>query len=122
MDNFSVSPELFVELDLLNMYACGTLCKNQQGMPDALKNTTWKLKRGDEKTKDNILAVKFKDKCDVHMLSTIHQATVSVMDKTDRNNEPVVKPTCIVDYCSLMGGVDLSDQINQYYSCLQKNQ
>ena len=55
------------------------------------------------------------------MLSTIHQATGSALSKTDRRtNNLVTKPSCIVDYCSLMGGVDLSDQINQYQSCLRK--
>jgi len=55
------------------------------------------------------------------MLSTIHQATVSVLNKTDRRtNNLVTKPSCVVDYCSLMEGIDLSDQINQYYSCLRK--
>jgi hypothetical protein len=122
MDNFYVSPELFQELDLLNTYACGTLRKNRVGVPDALKRTFLKLKKGEIifRRNDKLLAVKYRDQRDVHMLSTIHQATVSVLTKTDRNGDPIVKPTCIVDYCSLMGGVDLSDQINQYYSCLRK--
>lgn len=124
MDNYYVSHELFVELDLLNTYACGTLRKNRVGLPDAVRSKQCiKLKRGDMifRRNEKLLCIKYHDKRDVHMLSTIHQATVSVLDKTDRRTqEPIVKPTCVVDYCSLMGGVDLSDQINQYYSCLRK--
>ncbi|CAG2207905.1 unnamed protein product [Mytilus edulis] len=123
MDNYYVSPELFTELEVLNTYACGTLRKNRLGVPDALKKTNLKLKRGEVifRRKEGLLAVKFHDKRDVHMLSTIHPATVSVLNKNDRRtNNPIVKPTCVVDYCSYMGGVDLSDQINQYYSCLRK--
>ncbi|CAC5422076.1 Probable ubiquitin carboxyl-terminal hydrolase FAF-X [Mytilus coruscus] len=123
MDNYYVSPELFTELEVLNTYACGTLRKNRLGVPDAIKKTSLKLKRGEVifRRKEGLLAVKFHDKRDVHMLSTIHPATVSVLNKNDRRtNNPIVKPTSVVDYCSFMGGVDLSDQINQYYSCLRK--
>jgi hypothetical protein len=68
-----------------------------------------------------ILAVKFHDKRDVDMLSTIHEAKMSVLNKRDRETrEYVVKPTCIVEYISLMGGVDLSDQMAQYNTCLRK--
>jgi len=123
LDNYYVSPELFSELELQNTYACGTLRKNRVGVPDALKKATLKLQSGEAifRRKDSLLAVKFHDKRDVHMMSTIHQATMSILNKLDRRtNVPITKPTCIVDYCSLMGGVDLSDQINGYYSCLRK--
>ena len=46
---------------------------------------------------------------------------MSVLNKIDRHiNNLIMKPTCIVDYCRLMGGVDLSDQIHHYYTCLRK--
>jgi hypothetical protein len=101
----------------LNTYPCGTWGKNRVGVPGALEKNKVKLKQGEVvfRRRDNILAVKYCDKRDVHMLSTIHQATGSALSKTDRRtNNLVTKPSCIVDYCSLMGGVDLSDQINQY--------
>lgn len=123
MDNYYVSPELFTELELLNTYACGTLRKNRVGVPDAFKKPEFNLNQCEVifRRKDNLLAVRYRDKRDVHMLSTIHQATVSVLSKNDRRtNNPIVKPTCIVNYCLFTGGVDLSDQINQYYSCLRK--
>ena len=70
-----------------------------------------------------MLAVKFHDKRDLHMLSTIHEATIAVLSKSkrDRNNsEYVAKPACVVDYVSKMRGVHLSGQINQYDSCIRK--
>lgn len=55
------------------------------------------------------------------MLSAIHPATVAIMAKVDRNtNMAIVKSNCVVDYCKKMGGVDLSDQIGQYSTCLCK--
>jgi hypothetical protein len=123
LDNYYTSPELFSELYLLNTYACGTLRKNRIGTPEALKRPTLKLKPSEciFRRKDNLLAVKFHDKRDVHALTTIHQATVSVLNKIDHNTHaPVTKPTCIVDYIASMGGVDVADQMNQNYSCLRK--
>lgn len=124
MDNYYTSPELFEELRVHNTYACGTLRKNRKGVPEAIKmkqklQTSQVIFRRNEESQ--LLAVKYHDKRDVHMLSTIHEATMAVLSKRDRNNnEFVAKPACIVDYVSKMGGVDLSDQINQYDSCLRK--
>jgi len=122
MDNYYTSPELFRELESQNTYAFGTLRVNRKGVPDAMK-----IKRKLRPTEcifqrsENLLVVKYHDKRDVCMLSTIHEATVSVLDKVDRTtNNAVSKPTCIVDYIRLMGGVDLSDQMNSYNSCLRK--
>ena len=71
--------------------------------------------------KEDMLVVKFYDKRAVHMISTIHEASMSVLNKPGRGtNNMVMKPHCIVDYCRFMGGVDLSDQIHQYYTCLRK--
>ncbi|XP_060553598.1 piggyBac transposable element-derived protein 4-like [Ruditapes philippinarum] len=71
--------------------------------------------------KNDLLVLKYFDKRAVHMISSIHEASMSVLNKVDqKTNNLVMKPTCVVDYCRLMGGVDLSDQIHQYYSCLRK--
>lgn len=49
------------------------------------------------------------------MLSSFHEATISMTDRTNQNDEPIVKPTAVMDYCKFMGGVDVHDQICQYY-------
>ena len=56
------------------------------------------------------------------MLSTIHSATQSWTGKFTRggDRQPIYKPSCIVDYTRLMGGVDLSDQLMSYYHFLRK--
>lgn len=122
MDNFYTSPELLLELESQNTYACGTLRVNRKGVPNEIKRKT---KLGPTecifRRNGNMLAVKNRDKRDVHMLSTIHEAKVAVLNKVDRRTDSLVsKPVCITDYVKFMGGVDLSDQFNSYNSCLQK--
>ena len=124
MDNYYTSPELFTELDLLGTYACGTLRVNRKGVPDAVKRKR-KLQQNEViyRRNGNILAIKFHDKRDVHMISTFHEATMAVLNKkvygTDLN---VTKPQPVVDYIKHMGGVDLSVQFNQYNTVMRKSQ
>lgn len=68
------------------------------------------------------IAIKVHDKRDVRMLSTFHEAKliVKVKDCVNRN-EPVLKPNTVVDYCKHIGGVDVNDQICQYYDVPRKS-
>ena len=98
MDNYYTSPELFTALDFLETYACGTLCLNRKIVPKAFEQI--KFRKGDAifRRMDNLLALKFKDKRDVHILLSFHKAKIVITDKTDRN-----------------------DQICQYYDVLRKS-
>ncbi|CAG2197406.1 unnamed protein product [Mytilus edulis] len=122
LDNYYCSPELFNELDLLNTYACGTVRTNRKLVPKAFTEVK-KLKQGQGifRRMGNLLAIKFHDKRDVHMLSTMHEAKLIVTDRVNKDNEPVLKPNLVVDYCKFMGGVDMNDQICQYYDVLRKS-
>ena len=121
LDNYYNSPELATELDLCNTYICGTLRINRKNVPKVFSRIK-KLLQGDTvfRRKDNILIVKYHDKRDVHMISTFHAADSVLTNKVDRNGVPILKPVLIVDYCKEMGGVDLNDQVVQYYECLRK--
>lgn len=67
---------------------------------------------GHLQNKGNLLAVKFHDQLDIHMLSSIHGVTLGVTDRIDRRKQETgVKPTCIINYVKKMRRVDLSDQI-----------
>ncbi|CAJ0950808.1 unnamed protein product, partial [Ranitomeya imitator] len=68
---------------------------------------------------DQLLAVKWKDRKDVYMLSTLHtDTTVTVRERgATRDKE---KPVCVTDYNRHMGGVDLSDQVLQPYLVKRK--
>ena len=51
-----------------------------------------------------LLCLKWREKKDVTMLTTIHEAVIEIE-----------KPEAVYYYCGRMGGVDLSDQLLYYY-------
>jgi hypothetical protein len=70
-------------------------------------------------TNNGILALRWADRKDVTMLSTMHRAT---MQETRKRWDGTVeqKPTCIVAYNQGMGGVDISDQCATSYKSVRK--
>ena len=64
---------------------------------------------------------KKKAKKNVTMLTTIHEAVMVETGKTDFFGNKVEKPEAVYYYCGRMGGVDLSDQLLNYYSFLRKS-
>ena len=121
LDNYYTSPELADELDSMDTYMCGTVRKNRKEVPKVFSQVKLRPGQAIYRRRGNLLVIKFTDKRDVHMITTIHNAEYSVTNKPGRpNNQPILKPTCVVDYCKHMGGVDLSDQILQYYDVLRR--
>ena len=101
-DNYYTSPELYDELRTHDTYACGTVRRNKKDVPNAFSQV--RLPQGEVifRRRDGLLAVKYRDKRDVHMLPTIHVADAVKIRK--RDDTFVTKPTCIADYTALMGG------------------
>ena len=132
MDNFYTSPELIEELLYRDTPACGTVRLNRKGLPKAITKTT-KMQKNEscfrrsynfeEDEEGPLLCVKWCDKRQVTLLTTIHTAREGWTGKCDRSDEqnPIYKPTCILDYNKNMSGVDLSDQLMMYYSFLRKS-
>jgi len=89
MDNYYTSPELFTALDFLETYVRGTLRGNRKLVLKAFQQI--QLRKGYTifRRMGNLFALKFKDKQDVHMLSSFQEAKLAITDKTDRNSEPV---------------------------------
>ena len=122
MDNYYCSPELFYELHNKETFACGTARSNRKGLPKSV--TKAKLKRkGDCVFRRNgpLLCLKWREKRDVLMLTTIHEAIFVETGREDREGNKVEKPESVYYYCGRMGGVDLSDQLLNYYSFLRKS-
>ena len=122
MDNYYSSPDLFLELFSKECYACGTCRKNRKNLPKAV--TKPKLKRNGDcvfRRDGPLLCFKWKEKKEVLMLSSIHEAVFVETGKVDRNGQKIEKPEAIYYYCSRMGGVDLSDQLLNYFSFLRKS-
>ena len=58
------------------------------------------------------MALLWKDKKDVKMLSTWHTSEMVPTGKTNADGNPIVKPSCVISNNQGMGGVDCSDQIS----------
>ena len=68
-----------------------------------------------------LLFLKWREKKDVTMLTTIHEAVMVKTGKCDVLGEKIEKSEAVYYYCGRMGGVDLSDQLLHYFSFLRKN-
>ncbi|CDQ64883.1 unnamed protein product [Oncorhynchus mykiss] len=100
--------------------ACGTVRSNRKGMPAF---GCRKMQRGEVEFKENSqqLAVKWHDKRDVHVLSTVQTATMSATGKVDHlTGELKIKPDCVLHYNVKMGAVDNADMINSFVECARK--
>uniref|UniRef100_I3JTA2 PiggyBac transposable element-derived protein domain-containing protein n=1 Tax=Oreochromis niloticus TaxID=8128 RepID=I3JTA2_ORENI len=130
MDNFYTSPRLFLDLTSMRFGACGTYRENRKGCPkDRTNALNRKCPRGSVRwiREGPLVFVKWMDTREVSVCSTIHPAfsgeTVRRKVK-DRDGHWVTReipcPTPIMAYNKNMGGVDLSDQLIQYYSTHRK--
>ena len=120
VDNWYTSPTLFELLHRNKTGACGTVRKNRKGLPPL----TIKLKRGESQYSHTniLLALKWQDKREVHMLSTIHSTAYANSDKVDhQTGEEIEKPVCILDYTKNMGGVDHVDMQMSFSECIRKS-
>ncbi len=102
----------------------GTLRSNRAGSGHGVVQK--KLKRGEVyglQSNDGIKLIKWKDKRDVLMISTkpSHSATLVDTGKTNKANERIMKPPVVLDYNKGKQGVDLSDRLSTYYTCLQRS-
>ena len=50
-----------------------------------------------------------------------HSATLVETGITNKSNERIMKPQVIVDYNKGKQGIDLSDQLSSYYTCLRRS-
>ncbi|UYV79753.1 hypothetical protein LAZ67_18000564, partial [Cordylochernes scorpioides] len=120
VDNWYSSPTLFNFLHQRQTNACGTDRKNRKEMPRFGK----KLKIGETEAKhtQNLLALKYKDKREVFMLSTMHKNEFANTNKRDKvNNLPIQKPSAVIDYNQKMGTVDQTDMLLSSIGCLRKS-
>nr|XP_033471259.1 piggyBac transposable element-derived protein 4-like [Epinephelus lanceolatus] len=126
MDNFYTSPTLFRALYNVNMVACGTYRDNRKECPQTSENALHKkVPRGSIRwiRQGPLIFVKWMDTREVSVCSTIHRAfdgaTVKRRMKSQDGSWITISvscPTPVVEYNKHMGGVDLSDQLIQYYS------
>ncbi|CAK9796635.1 PiggyBac transposable element-derived protein 4 [Anthophora quadrimaculata] len=120
VDNFYSSPALFNLLHTNATNACGTVKQRRKGMPILNK----KLNTGEVefRTTNNLLALKWRDRKDVFMLSTFHtNELISTGKRNYKTHEFILKPKCIVDYNSSMGAVDKCDMVISFIKSIRKS-
>ncbi|XP_031427813.1 uncharacterized protein LOC105902382 isoform X2 [Clupea harengus] len=130
MDNFYTSPKLFKDLLTSNFGACGTYRDSRKDFPrNGLNALTNKSPRGSFRwIRDGPLVfVKWMDTQEVSVCSSIHAAyTGDVAKRKVKSKEGVFGtqlftcPAPVAEYNKFMGGVDLSDQLIQYYTTQHK--
>jgi len=120
LDNYYTSPALATYLLNHDTYICGTINPKRLNYPCDLAGK--ELEKGTacfmKSTIGNMLAVKFravKNKSngkpkEVCMLTTEGRAVMIPSGKTDKDDNPITKPACIVAYNRKMGRVDMVDQ------------
>ena len=55
------------------------------------------------------------------MISTFHGVDTEETGRSNRHGEAIFKPTVILDYKQVKGGIDLSDQMIAYFSPARKS-
>ncbi|XP_059384611.1 piggyBac transposable element-derived protein 4-like [Carassius carassius] len=129
MDNFYTSPKLLRDLFALKFGACGTYRDNRKDCPrNAANSLTKKSVRGSIRwiRDKDLVFVKWMDTREVSVCSTIHAAytgdNVQRRAKTQNGwrKKSFPCPAPVTAYNQHMGGVDLSDQLLQYYSTQHK--
>ncbi|XP_068129769.1 piggyBac transposable element-derived protein 4-like [Hyperolius riggenbachi] len=119
-DNFYSSPELFEHLIQHKTDAYGTVRANRRNMPSAF--TARKLKKGEVVAwqKGKMMALRWRDKRDVCILSTVHNSETA--RTTTRSRQEVEKPKAVLDYNKTMGSVDRADGAMSFYPAVRKQQ
>lgn len=121
IDNFYTSVRLYEDLLDSQTYVCGTLRSNRKGNP---KNVCLKkLEKGEvygEQNGNGIRVIKWVDKRPVLMISSFPNHTDTIVRTGKQNRNELIKPPAIIAYNRAKKGVDISDQMSSYYTCLRK--
>lgn len=144
--NLSISSQIVMALmePLLNMGYCLTidnyytslnladlLVQNKTDMYGTARSTRKEMphtmvskKLGVDETisfrRGKLLAMKWKDKKDICLLSTVHNSEIIVTNKPRKDGSAIRKPKLVVDYNDTMAGVDRLDQHIHDYPITRK--
>ena len=107
VDNYYTSPQLAELLIARKTDIYGTVRLTRKDMPVDIGKE--KLKKGEIETytRGKVMTMRWKDKKDVSLLSTVHNNEMMIVEK---RGVAVSKPKVVMDYNNTMGGVDKVDQ------------
>ncbi|XP_070205714.1 piggyBac transposable element-derived protein 4-like [Littorina saxatilis] len=114
VDNYYCNPALADELVAENTALVGTVRANRIGLPRDLAKQQMQQGEMDYRRKNQLLYIHWKDKRDVHMLTTKHLPQMKRVGSRARPQNQKDKPECVVEYIHNMAGVDKSDQMISY--------
>ncbi|XP_071996111.1 protein lin-9 homolog isoform X2 [Engystomops pustulosus] len=116
LDHLYTSVPLFKCLSSKNTAACGAVRKDHRSLPKSLLGQI--VKKGESRAlcSDNVLCVRYRDKSDVLMLTTIHGNHCA--PKLEGSTE-TPRPVCIEEYNKYIRGAGLSDQVLRPYSAMR---
>ena len=116
-DNYYNSVAIAEHLLQRKTRVCST---SNRGLPKSFVQAGNNLKAGQSIfcRRNDILLQTWKDKREVRMVSTLHQATTERQES--KRGGSVKKSSCILEYNNYMKGVDRADKYLSYYSILRK--
>ena len=119
-DNYYTSPQLAKYLNDYDTGLVGTLRKNRKNLPHFQeKNERGTLQKQEA---NGILVLKWTDKREILLLSTIHRGEMEETRKIDRKTgERIVKSDVVNDYNINMRLIDKSDMQISSVDCLRKS-
>ncbi|XP_054274551.1 piggyBac transposable element-derived protein 4-like [Macrosteles quadrilineatus] len=125
LDNWYSSPKLFLELLNRHTYAVGVVRSDRTNFPKEIKNRQLQLGELTFLHTKKILALKWKDRKDVAMLSTIHtrpeyEEVIPQRERRRPNPQPQLKPNVVINYNNNMNGVDKQDQRLSCFPVMRK--
>ena len=107
MDNFYTSLQLLKGLKGRSTFACGTVSVNRGEFPNNFKVGKLDCRKSTCICNNKIVAVHWKDKRDVFMMSYCHGKDESLVERHSFN---IIKPSMIMNYNNNMDGVNKHDQ------------
>ncbi|PVD27697.1 hypothetical protein C0Q70_12868 [Pomacea canaliculata] len=116
-DTYYTSLALAEDLASSNTGFTGTVLSNRIGLPKEFMNTKLDTGGVDFRRCKNTVVLRWKDKTDVAVLSTIHRPQMVAVNTCTSVKK---RPTAIVDYHKNMGGVDLNDHMISYNAFYRK--
>ena len=121
LDNYYTSYDLLQELAYRQTWAAGTVHKKRKHNLKAVENANLKQNETVCRRNGGILCIKWCDKRNVMVLTSIHEAVHVVTHKRGKDGNFIKEPLAIHDYIMNLRGVDKSDQLIGYYSFLRKS-
>lgn len=121
IDSYYSSPQLSRFLHTKKVGTCCTVRKTRKNMPPVFTNQN--SRQGDYhlQKSEKILAMRWHDKREVTMLSTLHMGEMADSGKTDyRTGERILKPDLVLDYNTNMRLVDKADMMISNVECVRK--